>query len=301
MAGRRLIEGGGNNFALHGAAHVGHLFRALIDQQNDEIAFRMVFFDGGRNILHQDRLTRTRRGNDQSALAFADRGNDIDDPAGAILLGRIAALHLETLFRIERGKVVEVDLLVGLLRLLEVDAAHIGQREVALAVLRGDDRAFDRITGADVGLLQNFGADIDVVGAGQIVRFRRAEEAEPIREHFEHALARDLDFAVCQFLEDGEQHVLRPHRGGVLDLELLGIGKEFLRRLRLEFAQSHTGKVVEHRGSHSGNIRTGIVKRGGAGRNYFAAPKDLAGQQAPYPPKTGRPSSNCGRGPVRKA
>jgi len=172
VTGCRLVECRSNHLALHGAAHVGHFFRAFVDQENDQVAFRMVFFDRGSNILQQNRLAGARRRNDQGALALADRRNNIDHAAGPVFLGGVAAFHLHPLFRIKRGQVVEVDLLVGLFGLFEIDLRHVGQREVALIVLRGGDRALDRITCPDVRFFKHFGADIDVVRTGQVVRFR---------------------------------------------------------------------------------------------------------------------------------
>jgi hypothetical protein len=42
VARGRLVKGRGNDLALHRALHVRHFFRPLVDQQNDQIAFRMV-------------------------------------------------------------------------------------------------------------------------------------------------------------------------------------------------------------------------------------------------------------------
>ena len=246
VACRRLIEGRGNNFALHRAAHVGHFFRPLIDQQHDQVAFRMVLFDRSRNILQQHGLTRPRRRNDQGALALADRRHDIDNAARPVFLRGIAAFHLHPLFGIKRGQVIEVDFLAGLFRLLEIDLRHVGQRKIALIVLRRRDRALNRVTGPDIRLFKHFRADIDVIRAGQIVGFRRAQEAEAIGQHFQNALARDLDFAIGQLFQDREQHVLRAQRRGVLDFKFLGIGQKFFRGFCFEFAEGDAGNVIEH-------------------------------------------------------
>ena len=66
-----------------------------------------------------------RRGHDESALALTDGGQQIHDTPGEVVLGDF---ELDAFLRIEGREVVEVDLLVGLLRFLEIDAAHIGQR-----------------------------------------------------------------------------------------------------------------------------------------------------------------------------
>src|ERR1700748_1547578 len=39
------------------------------------------------------------------------------------------------------------------------------------------------------------GGDVDVGRARQVVGFRRAQETEAVGEHFDHALADDVDFA----------------------------------------------------------------------------------------------------------
>jgi hypothetical protein len=76
---RRLVEGGGNNLALHRSLHVRHLLRPLVDQQHDEVAFGMVLRDGRRDLLQEDGLAGARRRHDQASLALADRRDEIDD------------------------------------------------------------------------------------------------------------------------------------------------------------------------------------------------------------------------------
>jgi hypothetical protein len=59
--------------------HVGHLFRSLVDEQNDEVDLGMVFSDRVGQFLKQDRLTGFGRGCDQAALAFAGRSDLVHD------------------------------------------------------------------------------------------------------------------------------------------------------------------------------------------------------------------------------
>ena len=96
------------------------------------------------------------------------------------------------------------------------------QREIALAILGRADRAFHRVAGAKAEAADLRGRNINIVGTGQIIGFRRAQKAEAVLQGFDHALAHDLDIAFGEFLQDREQHVLLAHRGGILDLELLG-------------------------------------------------------------------------------
>jgi hypothetical protein len=112
-------------------------------------------------------------------------------------------------------------------RLLEVDGVDLQQREVALALLGAADVAVDRIAGAQAEAADLRRRDIDVVGAGQIVRFRRAQESEAVRQHFDDAFADDVDFLLRQLFEDGEHQLLLAHGAGVLDFEFLGKHEQF--------------------------------------------------------------------------
>ena len=78
----------GNNLALHRALHIRDFFRTLVDQKHDQIAFRMIGRDRVRDILHQHGFTGPGRRHDQGALAFADRGHDVDNPCRKALAVR---------------------------------------------------------------------------------------------------------------------------------------------------------------------------------------------------------------------
>ena len=90
------------------------------------------------------------RRHDQAALALADRRDDVDDAAGDVLLGLDVALELERLVGVQRRQVLEQDLVLGVLGRLAVDLVDLDQREVALAVLRRADLAFDGVAGVQV-------------------------------------------------------------------------------------------------------------------------------------------------------
>ena len=65
----------------------------------------------------------------------------------------------------QRGQVFEQDLVLGILGRLAIDLVDFDQREIALAVLRRADLAFDRIAGVQVESPYLRRADVDVVGA----------------------------------------------------------------------------------------------------------------------------------------
>ena len=77
-----LIEGGGEDDRIHRLPEVSHFFRPLVEQEDHQFDFRMILADGHGDFLEQDGFSAARGGADQGALAFAERGQDIDD-AGA--------------------------------------------------------------------------------------------------------------------------------------------------------------------------------------------------------------------------
>ncbi len=239
VARGRLVEGRGDDLALHGALHVGDFLGPLVDQQHDQEAFRVIGGDRVCDVLQQHGLAGARRRDDQRALAFADRRHDVDDARREVLLGRVLVFHPDTLIRIERRQVVEVDLVARLLGVLEIDRVDLEQREVALAFLRRADFAFDGVAGAQAEAADLRRRDVDVVGSRQVIRFRRAQEAEAIGQHFDHAFADDVDFFRRELLEDREHLFLLAHGRGVLDRVLLGKGQQFGGGFGLEVLEFH--------------------------------------------------------------
>ena len=80
---------------------------------------------------------------------------------------------------------------------------------------------------------------VDVVGPGQIIGFRRAQEAEPVGEHFHDAFADNIGLAHGELLEDTEHQLLLAHGAGVFDLEFLGERDKLTRRFGLEVLEFH--------------------------------------------------------------
>ena len=67
----RLVEGRADHFAAHRTLHVRDFFRAFVDQQHDQVHFRVIGRDGVRDALQQHRFTGARRRDDQPALALS--------------------------------------------------------------------------------------------------------------------------------------------------------------------------------------------------------------------------------------
>ena len=131
-------------------------------------------------------------------------------------------LEPQALLRIERRQVLEEELVARLIGRLEVDRFDLDQREVALAVLRRPHLAGDRVAGLQVELANLRRRDVDVVRARQIVVVGRAQEAEAVRQHLEHALGEHEAAQLGLRLEDLEDQILLAHAGGAGDVQILG-------------------------------------------------------------------------------
>ena len=179
--------------------------------KHDQIAFRVVGGDGVGDVLQDHGLAGPRLGHDQPALALADRRHDVDDAPGEIFLRRGLGLHLQPLVGIERRQIVEVDLVALLLGVFEVDGVDLEQGEIALALLGAPDLALDGIAGAQAEAADLRWRDVDVVGAGEIVGIGRAQEAEAVLQHFDHAGAGNINVARRELLQNGEHQLLLAH------------------------------------------------------------------------------------------
>ena len=60
MAGRRLVEGGRDHLADHGALHVGDFFRPFVNQQNDQVNAGVIGRNRLGDILQNDGLAGAR-------------------------------------------------------------------------------------------------------------------------------------------------------------------------------------------------------------------------------------------------
>jgi hypothetical protein len=135
VARGRLVEGGGDDFALDRALHFGHFFRALVHQQHHQVHVGVVGGDGVGDVLHHHRLAALGRRHDQRALAAADGGDDVDDAAGDVLFALDVALQAHLLLGEQRRQVLEHHLVLVLLGRAAVDLVELGQGKVALAIL----------------------------------------------------------------------------------------------------------------------------------------------------------------------
>ncbi len=125
-----------------------------------------------------------------------------------VLLRRIGGIERQLRFRIQRRQVVEIDAVADGFGIVEVHRGELGQREIAFAILGRADLAFDGIARAQAVLAHLIGRHIDIVRTGEIVRFRRAQEAETVLQNLDRAEAHDLVAILRLHLQDREQQIL---------------------------------------------------------------------------------------------
>ena len=103
MAGGRFVKGRGNHLAFYAALHFSHFLRALVDQQHNQIAFRVLLGYRVGKVLQNHRLARFRRRNNQSALAFANGGHQINNAGCEVFTGSVAQFQHEARLGEQRG------------------------------------------------------------------------------------------------------------------------------------------------------------------------------------------------------
>ena len=240
----------------------------------------MIQRDRVGEVLQEHRLPRARRRDDETALPLPDRDDHVDDPLrerlgprrgrarvpvlavrGPGAVGLAGELEIELLLRVERGEVVEEDLVARDLRGLAVDLVDLDEREVPLGLLRRADRALDVVSGSQVEAAYLRRRDVHVVRPGEIVVVGGAEEAEAVGEAFEDAVAVDVSVLGGDVGEDREDRVLLPHPGDPLEGHLFGHAHELGHRLLLQFAQVHS-RTPLFDGAHRRAARARRRKRG---------------------------------------
>ncbi len=191
-----------------------------------------------------------------------------------------AVSRLQALLRVERRQVLEEQLVARLVRRFEVDRLDLDQREVPLAFLRRPDLARDRVAGLQIELADLRRRHVDVVGAGQVVVVGRAQEAEPVGQHLEHALREDEAALLGLRLQDLEDQLLLAHPGRaghrhvlgdlgeLLDAHVLQIGDVQARRTSTLLRSRRFGWLGFGGGGRLGGVR--VIGLAGRARRPMA-------------------------------
>ena len=164
------VEGRGDDLALDRALHVGDLFGPLVDEDDHEVDLGVVRRDRVGEGLHDHRLAGLGRGDDEPALALADRGDEVDDPGREdVRLG----LEAQAVLRVERRELAELGALARLVGAEPVDRVEVRQRGVLRAGVARADALLLRL----LALARRLGRADDGVALAQVVALDDARAA----------------------------------------------------------------------------------------------------------------------------
>ena len=144
----------------HACDHLGYFLGPFVDQQHDDRDLRMILCYRVRDLMHQDRLTRSWRRHYQSALSFADWRHDVDHSHAEIA---VFCLESKPFVGILWPQIVERNAILGLLRIITVDALDLEQREVTLPRLGWPHLSAHLIAGSQTEPFYLRRRDVDVV------------------------------------------------------------------------------------------------------------------------------------------
>src|SRR5437667_181461 len=139
VARRRLVERRADDLALDRAGHVGDLLPPFVDQEHDQVGFRVVGRQGVRDVLQHHGLAGARRRDDQRPLALAEGGDQVEHTGRQVPFCRIVELELDLLLGIKRCQIVEVDPVAQPVRFFEIDLVDLQGGEIAFAIARRAD------------------------------------------------------------------------------------------------------------------------------------------------------------------
>ena len=136
----------------------------------------------------------------------------------------------------KRGKVVEEDFVGEYVGIFAIDGFHAKQCEVAFIFFWRSDLASDGGAGAKTEASDLAGADVDIVGAWEVVVVGAAQEAEAIGEDFEGSFAEHESVETGAFFEDAEDEILFFEPMDFGELILFGDGDQVFHGHALEFS-----------------------------------------------------------------
>ncbi len=128
----------------------------------------------------------------------------------------------------QRGEVFEIAGVGDALGVFAVDGFDAEEREISFGFLGRTDLALDDVAVAQAEAADLAGADVDVVGAGEIVVFGAAEESEAVGEDFQDAFAVHQAVLADAAAEDLEDQVLLLEADVIGDSLFLGDVVQFM-------------------------------------------------------------------------
>ena len=123
----------------------------------------MIGCNGMSHMLQHDGFTGFGRGNQQTALAFADRSNHIDNATGNIFLCADIAFQFERFIRMQRCQVFEQHPVFGCFGRGAVDFIDFDQCKIPLSILGRSDFTFNGVTRMKIETPDLGRGNIDIV------------------------------------------------------------------------------------------------------------------------------------------
>ncbi len=190
MVVSRAVESRCDDLAADSALEVSDLLGALVDQHHHEVNFGVIASDRVCDRLHDHRLASLWRRNDETALAFTNRTDEIDDPPSHVFG---VVLETQTFLRIQRSELRKLRTLLHLLGINTINLLDFDQRRELFTPL--PFAMSTHLTDDDVAFAQAVPThyshrDIGIIGARKI---SRSAHKGILVTNVEDARARDKD------------------------------------------------------------------------------------------------------------
>src|SRR5690606_24908319 len=114
------------------------------------MTFRMIMGNGLGDRLQDHGFTGLGRGHDESALAFADRCNQIDDSGSQIFGTAVADFEFQLFIGEQWRQVYEQDLVLGLFWRFKIYLGNLEQGKKAFTILGWANLAGNIVTGPEI-------------------------------------------------------------------------------------------------------------------------------------------------------
>ena len=144
VVGCRFIKCGCYYFCIYGACHIGYLFWAFVYEKHHKICVGMILGYGIGNVFKQHCLTRLGLCHYKSALTFSDRGEQVNDTCGNIVV--ISGAKSKLLVREQRSKMFERNSISYNFGINAVDFCCFLKCEEFFAFVWNSNRTFNNIS-----------------------------------------------------------------------------------------------------------------------------------------------------------
>jgi hypothetical protein len=159
-----FIEGGCEHGKVDGFLEIGDFFWAFVEEQDDELDVWVVGFDRFSDLFEKDGFSTARRSYDETALASAERGDEVDD-TDAEVFGAFA-FEVNAGIREHGGEFIEILGLDPFGGGFAFNFKNLGGGKVFVALDGLADFDFEKLAVAQFGVVEDGTTDVDVVLRG---------------------------------------------------------------------------------------------------------------------------------------